>query len=149
MALFPAPAAQVVNGEPLTARDFVYAWRRLLSPEQASPSAGLLLATGINNAQSIYAGALDLDALGVEAESDQILKVILERPVPYFLQLISQRPFVPVNERAIAQFGKQWVQPGKMVSNGPTGWLTGCRTNGSKPSATSSTGMMPIPGSSG
>ncbi|WP_043132416.1 peptide ABC transporter substrate-binding protein [Aeromonas media] len=116
---FLRPQLKWSNGEPLTARDFVYAWRRLLSPEQASPSAGLLLATGINNAQSIYAGALDLDALGVEAESDQILKVILERPVPYFLQLISQRPFVPVNERAIVQFGKQWTQPGKMVSNGP------------------------------
>ena len=116
---FLRPQLKWSNGEPLTARDFVYAWRRLLSPEQASPSAGLLLATGINNAQSIYAGALDLDALGVEAESDQILKVTLERPVPYFLQLISQRPFVPVNERAITLFGKQWTQPGKLVSNGP------------------------------
>jgi ABC-type oligopeptide transport system substrate-binding subunit len=116
---FLRPQLKWSNGEPLTARDFVYAWRRLLSPAQASPSAGLLLATGINNAQSIYAGALDLDALGVEAESDQILKVTLERPVPYFLQLISQRPFVPVNERAITQFGKQWTQPGKLVSNGP------------------------------
>ncbi|MBL0502599.1 peptide ABC transporter substrate-binding protein [Aeromonas caviae] len=116
---FLRPQLKWSNGEPLTARDFVYAWRRLLNPAQASPSAGLLLATGINNAQSIYAGALDLDALGVEAESDQILKVTLERPVPYFLQLVSQRPFVPVNERVIAQFGKQWTQPGKMVSNGP------------------------------
>lgn len=116
---FLRPQLKWSNSEPLTARDFVYAWRRLLNPAQASPSAGLLLATGINNAQSIYAGALDLDALGVEAESDQILKVTLERPVPYFLQLVSQRPFVPVNERVIAQFGKQWTQPGKMVSNGP------------------------------
>ncbi len=54
----------------------------------------------------------------MEAESDQILKVTLERPVPYFLQLISQRPFVPVNQKAIGQFGKQWTQPGKLVSNG-------------------------------
>lgn len=54
----------------------------------------------------------------MEAESEQILKVTLERPVPYFLQLISQRPFVPVNEKAISQFGKQWTQPGKLVSNG-------------------------------
>ena len=62
---FLRPQLKWSNGEPLTARDFVYAWRRLLNPAQASPSAGLLLATGINNAQSIYAGALDLDALGV------------------------------------------------------------------------------------
>jgi ABC-type oligopeptide transport system substrate-binding subunit len=60
---FLRPQLKWSNGEPLTARDFVYAWRRLLNPAQAS-SAGLLLATGINNAQSIYAGALDLDALG-------------------------------------------------------------------------------------
>lgn len=115
---FLRPQLKWSNGDPLKAQDFVYAWRRLLSPAQGSPSAGLLLATGINNAQSIYAGALDLNALGVEAESDQILKVTLERPVPYFLQLISQRPFVPVNQQVIEQFGKQWTQPGKLVSNG-------------------------------
>ena len=38
--------------------------------------------------------------------------------MPYFLQLISQRPFVPVNQKAVSQFGKQWTQPGKLVSNG-------------------------------
>ncbi|WP_421291131.1 peptide ABC transporter substrate-binding protein [Aeromonas taiwanensis] len=115
---FLRPQLKWSNGEPLTARDFVYAWRRLLNPALASPSAGLLLATGINNAQSIYGGALDPEALGVEAESDLILKVTLERPVPYFLQLISQRPFVPVNEQVIARFGKAWTQPVNLVSNG-------------------------------
>lgn len=115
---FLRPQLKWSNGEPLTAQDFVYAWRRLLDPAQGSPSAGLLLATGINNAQSIYAGALELTSLGVEAESRQILKVTLERPVPYFLQLVSQRPFVPVNEQAITRFGKEWTQPGKLVSNG-------------------------------
>ncbi|TFF78440.1 peptide ABC transporter substrate-binding protein [Aeromonas taiwanensis] len=115
---FLRPQLKWSNGEPLTARDFVYAWRRLLNPALASPSAGLLLATGINNAQSIYGGALDPETLGVEAESDLILKVTLERPVPYFLQLISQRPFVPVNEQVIARFGKAWTQPGNLVSNG-------------------------------
>lgn len=115
---FLRPQLKWSNGEPLTAQDFVYAWRRLLDPAQGSPSAGLLLATGINNAQSIYAGALELTSLGVEAESSQILKVTLERPVPYFLQLVSQRPFVPVNEQALTRFGKEWTQPGKLVSNG-------------------------------
>lgn len=115
---FLRPQLKWSNGEPLTAQDFVYAWRRLLDPAQESPSAGLLLATGINNAQSIYAGALELTSLGVEAESSQILKVTLERPVPYFLQLVSQRPFVPVNEQTITRFGKEWTQPSKLVSNG-------------------------------
>ncbi|PJG58499.1 peptide ABC transporter substrate-binding protein [Aeromonas cavernicola] len=115
---FLRPNLSWSNGEPLTASDFVYAWRRLLDPAIGSPSAGLMLASGLNNAQSIYAGALDLGALGVEAESEQILKVTLERPVPYFLQLISQRPFVPVNQRAIRQFGPQWTAPGRLVSNG-------------------------------
>ncbi|RKJ90004.1 peptide ABC transporter substrate-binding protein [Aeromonas veronii] len=115
---FLRPQLKWSNGEPLVAADFVYAWRRLLDPAINSPSAGLLLATGINNAQSIYAGALELGNLGIEAQSDQILKITLERPAPYFLQLISQRPFVPVNQKAIAKFGKQWTEPGKLVSNG-------------------------------
>ncbi|MFB2866106.1 peptide ABC transporter substrate-binding protein [Aeromonas sp. MdU4] len=115
---FLRPQLKWSNGEPLVASDFVYAWRRLLDPAIGSPSAGLLLATGINNGQSIYAGALELDNLGIQAQGDQILKITLERPVPYFLQLISQRPFVPVNQRAIAKFGKQWTEPGKLVSNG-------------------------------
>ena len=115
---FLRPQLKWSNGEPLVAADFVYAWRRLLDPAINSPSAGLLLATGINNAQSIYAGALELGNLGIEAQSDQILKITLERPAPYFLQLISHRPFVPVNQKAIAKFGKQWTEPGKLVSNG-------------------------------
>lgn len=115
---FLRPQLKWSNGEPLVAADFVYAWRRLLDPAQGAPSAGLMLASGINNAQSIYAGALELNMLGVEAQSERILKVTLEHPVPFFLQLISQRPFVPVNQQAIARFGKQWTAPGKLVSNG-------------------------------
>ncbi|MFQ2194155.1 peptide ABC transporter substrate-binding protein [Aeromonas jandaei] len=115
---FLRPQLKWSNGEPLVAGDFVYAWRRLLDPALGSPSATLLLTAGINNAQSIYAGALEPANLGVEAQSEQILKVTLERPVPYFLQLISQLPFVPVNQQAIARFGKQWTEPGKLVSNG-------------------------------
>jgi oligopeptide transport system substrate-binding protein len=123
---FLRPNLHWSNGTPLKAEDFVYAWRRLLDPALASPSAGLMLATGINNAASIYAGALDLDSLGVVAEGDQILKVTLERPVPYFLQLISQRPFVPVPRQVIAEFGKGWTQPAHLVSNGAyrlTSWV--------------------------
>ncbi|MGL6349787.1 MAG: peptide ABC transporter substrate-binding protein [Aeromonas sp.] len=115
---FLRPQLKWSTGEPLVAADFVYAWRRLLDPAIGSPSATLLLATGINNGQSIYGGALELDQLGITAQSDQILTIVLERPTPYFLQLISQRPFVPVNQKAIARYGKQWTEPGKLVSNG-------------------------------
>ena len=67
----------------------------------------------------------------------------------YFLQLVSQRPFVPVNERVITQFGKQWTQPGKMVSNGPyklASWVVNERIEAER---NPSTGMTPIPGSAG
>lgn len=115
---FLRPQLKWSNGEPLVAADFVYAWRRLLDPAIGSPSAGLLLSTAIKNGQSIYAGALEPGSLGVEAQSDHILTLTLERPAPYLLQIISQRPFVPVNPRAITLFGKQWTEPGKLVSNG-------------------------------
>ncbi|MFR9719235.1 peptide ABC transporter substrate-binding protein [Aeromonas diversa] len=115
---FLRPELRWSNGERLTASDFVYAWRRLIDPATASASASLMLATGINNAAAIYGGALEPKDLGVDAESELVLRVTLERPVPYLLRLLSQRPFVPINEEAVARFGRAWTEPGHMVSNG-------------------------------
>lgn len=115
---FLRPGLRWSNGEPLGASDFVYAWRRLIDPATASASASLMLATGINNAAAIYGGALAPTDLGVEAESEQVLRVTLERPVPYLLHLLSQRAFVPLPGAVIGRFGRAWTQPAHMVSNG-------------------------------
>lgn len=114
---FLRPNLRWSNNTPLKASDYVYAWRRLIDPATASPASSLVMAAGINNASSIYAGALDVKELGVEAESDHILRVTLEHPVPYFLRLVSQRPFVPLYEPSVSD-DPTWMNAGNLVSNG-------------------------------
>ena len=81
-----------------------------------------MLATGINNAQSIYAGALDLDALGVEAETDQILKVTPGAACALLPAAHQPASFVPVNEKAVSQFGSSGPSPASWSATAPTGW---------------------------
>src|SRR6185369_16116155 len=64
--------------KPVTAQDFVFAWRRLLEPKTAARGAQLLWV--IKNARAITAGQKPAAALGVTATGPSILKVALEHP---------------------------------------------------------------------
>ena len=99
------------NGEPVTAQDFVYSWRRLVNPETASENQFLIADTsGILNASAIaYEGAA-VDTLGVEATDERTLVVTLERPVPVFLSLLLFPPFYPVNQAFCETHGAMFGQ---------------------------------------
>ena len=77
------------NGEPVTANDFVYAWRRLVDPNTASEYAFIMDVAGVVNAASVNAGEASLEELGVNAVDDYTLEVTLALPVPFFLQLMT------------------------------------------------------------
>jgi oligopeptide transport system substrate-binding protein len=104
------------NGEPLTAEDFVYSLRRAASPETASPSASMLLP--IKNAREVLAGKLPVEELGVSLLDEHSLQITLTGPTPYFLGLLANPVAYPVNRRNLEQFGDEFSQPGKLVSNG-------------------------------
>jgi oligopeptide transport system substrate-binding protein len=104
------------NGEPLTAEDFVYSLRRAASPETASPSASMLLP--IKNAREVLAGELPVEELGVSLLDEHSLQITLTGPTPYFLGLLANPVAYPVNRRNLEQFGDEFSQPGKLVSNG-------------------------------
>jgi oligopeptide transport system substrate-binding protein len=104
------------NGEPLTAEDFVYSLRRAASPETASPSASMLLP--IKNAREVLAGELPVEGLGVSLLDEHSLQITLTGPTPYFLGLLANPVAYPVNRRNLEQFGDEFSQPGKLVSNG-------------------------------
>ena len=72
------------NGDPVTAHDFVYAWRRAADPATASPYGWYLELTQMANAKEILAGRKPPSALGVRAVDDHTLEVRLDRPLPYF-----------------------------------------------------------------
>ena len=104
------------NGDPLTAGDFVFSLRRLMTPETAAPNAATLQA--IINAPEIIAGELPPSELGVSAPDPQTLVIELSRPVPYFLSLLTLPAAFPVHEASIEQHGERFDRPGVLVSNG-------------------------------
>jgi ABC-type oligopeptide transport system substrate-binding subunit len=104
------------NGEPVTADDFVYSLRRIEDPKVNSQYAEVLYP--IKNAQEVNTGKAELAALGVRALDPATVEITLKAPTPYFLLLLTHQTALPVNAKALAEFGSEWVRPGKMVSNG-------------------------------
>ena len=106
------------NGDPVTAGDFVYSWRRLVDPKIGSTFAWFAGLAGIQNAEAITKGEMTPDKLGVTALDDHRLKVTLDKPVPYFVSLTANFSLFPVPEKVIEKAGKEWTQPGNLVGNG-------------------------------
>ena len=106
------------NGDPINAQDFVYSWRRLVSPETASPFASYLVTAGIRNAKEIVQGKLPPERLGVIAVSEKVLNVNLERPNYTFTTMLDHLALYPVNPTVIQEHGNDWARPGLHVSNG-------------------------------
>jgi oligopeptide transport system substrate-binding protein len=94
------------NGEAVTAGDFEYAWKSVLSPQFKAPTAYLLYP--IKHARAVKKGHLSAAQLGVKALNKNTLEVELEYPAPYFLELLAQPQFAPINP-AIDQSQPTWV----------------------------------------
>ncbi|WP_374301449.1 peptide ABC transporter substrate-binding protein [Paracoccus sp. (in: a-proteobacteria)] len=106
------------NGDPVTAGDFVYAWRRVVDPRTASEYAWFLELMNIRNATQIIAGQLPPDQLGVRAIDDRTLEVRLTAPTPFFLKTLAHATTYPVPQRVVEEHGDAWTQPGNLVGNG-------------------------------
>ena len=106
------------NGDPVTAGDFVYAWRRAASPELASPYAWYMSLMAVEGVDAVIAGEAPLDSLGVSAPDDHTLVVQLSTPLPYFAQMTTHATTFPVPQAVIEEFGDAWTQPDHIVSNG-------------------------------
>jgi len=106
------------NGDPVTAKDFVYSWQRLVDPKNLSPFAWFAQLAGIQNADEIIAGKLPVDKLGVTAVDAHTLKVQLNKPVPYFVSLTANFSLFPVPQATVEKFGNDWTKVGNLVGNG-------------------------------
>ena len=106
------------NGDPVTAHDFVFAWRKVVDPDNASEYAFILY--GIENAEAVNRGELPLEALGVRALDDRTLQVDLARPLPYFGKLTAFATYNPINEAFYnARNGRYGADAQDMLYNGP------------------------------
>lgn len=106
------------DGRPVTAGDFVYAWKRILAPKNSFYHASMLF--DIRGARAYYeSGTAGEEQLGLQAVDDRTLIIELERPTGYFLHLLSQFAGMPAPCQAIEQWGEAWIQPEHIVTNGP------------------------------
>lgn len=104
------------DGKIVTAKDFVYGWRRAVDPKVASSVSYQL--NPVKNADKIINGELPIEDLGIKALDDFTLEVKLESPTAYFLDLISIPIYSPIREDIVEKYGDSWTQK-EYVGNGP------------------------------
>lgn len=85
------------NGDPVTAKDFEFAWSQALNPDVASDYAYFLYF--IKNAEKYFNGEVAWDEVGVKVVDDYTLEVTMEQPTPYALFLFSFGTLAPINQR--------------------------------------------------
>ncbi len=105
------------DGQPVTAEDFAFAWRRILEPARGAPYAYYLWL--IKNARAISDGKLPPTALGVHAKDDKTLVVELEHPAPYMLQYLLHQAVFPVPRHVVLAKGNDWARIENYAANGP------------------------------
>lgn len=113
------------NGEPVTANDFVYAWQRLVNPDQAAPYSYLIDGI-VANASEIMRGEMEPSELGVSAVDDKTFEVSLVREIPYLKGLLTMAPLYPLNQAFVEEQGDSYATNSDTVLyNGPftlDGW---------------------------
>jgi oligopeptide transport system substrate-binding protein len=105
------------NGDPVTAHDFEYAWKRALDPKTASDYAYQLFY--LKNGAAFNAGKAKMDEVGVKALDDRTLEARLENPTPFFLELTAFATYFPINKK-VAEANPEWAtEASTHVGNGP------------------------------
>ncbi|MFZ5633886.1 MAG: peptide ABC transporter substrate-binding protein [Bacillota bacterium] len=114
---FKLREAKWSNGDPVTARDFVYSWLRALDPKTASEYAYQLYY--IKGAEEYNSDKGKREDVAVKARDDLTLEVTLRAPAPQFLGLTAFPVLFPVNPR-VDQENTDWPKVmEKYVVNGP------------------------------
>lgn len=104
------------NGYSCTANDFVFAFQRLLNPRTKSQTAHNFYC--IKNATAVAEGTLEVDQLGVYANSDTELVIELESPNAFLLELLSTAPAMPCNEQFFNETrGEYGLKGAALISN--------------------------------
>ncbi|MCZ6886993.1 MAG: peptide ABC transporter substrate-binding protein [Gammaproteobacteria bacterium] len=106
------------DGEPVTAHDFVFAWRKALEPATASQYAFILFP--IKNGEAVSTGELPPERLGVVALDDKTLVVQLERPIAYFDKLVAFSTYYPIRQDFFeSRDGRYGADAEDLLYNGP------------------------------
>jgi len=106
------------DGNPVTAHDFVYGWRRLADPATASPYSWFADIMALENVGAVMSGDSPTSALGVTALDNHTLEVRLTASLPYFAAMTTHASTFPSPQWRVRTFGDEWTKPGNIVGNG-------------------------------
>lgn len=107
------------DGEPVTAYDFEYAWKRLVDPDTAADYS-YIADCMINGPEIIYDQTMGPDDLGAVALDEATFQVTLHTPIPYFEEVAAFPALFPVRKDIIEEFKDQWTfDPATYIGNGP------------------------------
>ena len=112
------------NGDPVTAQDFEYSWKRTMSPELGADYAyqfyGIVGAQDYNGCDPKKDDCAALkEKVGVKAVDDKTLEVTLTSPQPWFVQQVAHHSFLAVHKATVEKFGDKWTEAKNIVSDGP------------------------------
>ncbi len=107
------------NGDPVTADDFIFAVRRIITPSTAAEYA-LMVYSFLEGGEEFYrGGGKDPSLLGLSAPDDHTLVIKLKNPTPYFLSLANHTSWYPLHRRTVEEHGDGWWEkPDTLISNG-------------------------------
>ena len=106
------------NGQPITAADWEYSWKRILDPKTGSEVAVFL--SDIENADNYNKGKItDAGKVGIKATGDYTLQVVTAGPAPQFRAKLALPYLTPVPKAVVEKFGDKWIAPENVVTNGP------------------------------
>lgn len=106
------------DGNPVTAHDFVYSWRRLADPATASPYSWFADIMALENVGAVMSGESPPEALGIRALDNHTLEVRLTASLPYFAAMTTHASTFPSPQWTVRTFGDAWTKPGNIVGNG-------------------------------
>lgn len=108
------------NGEPVTSKDYVFAWTTAMKKDTGS-TYSFILTDNIKGGQDYYDGKIKEDGLGIKAPDDYTLEVTFNNPIPYALHLFTFQTYLPINEKAYKAAGADKYAKDKdtFVTNGP------------------------------
>lgn len=106
------------DGTRVTAEDFVYAWQRAVDPEVGGSYSWYMALMSIENGHAILRGDKPVSELGIMAVDNYTFRVQLNKPLPYFPQMVTHPITFPVPKWAIEQHGGNWTRAGNLVGNG-------------------------------
>ena len=107
------------NGDPVTAHDFEYAWKRVLNPDTGAQYA-YIISTFVKGADAYNTGKGDAGDVGVRATDDKTLEVELLAPSPFWLGLTAFYTYLPLNQKFVEQQGEDYaLSADALIFNGP------------------------------